>query len=111
MIHPGSSIYQLSSDYELVGLSMATEFFRVHGIWERKNIIINKLRSRKFNYVLHRYINSNNFPKKENDFKVLWPTVLWSIKHCNTVKRPNNMANTVYAIDSFICVSVQVKLE
>ena len=52
---------------------MATEFFRVHGICERKNIIINKLRSRKLKYLLNRYINSNNFPKKENDFKALWP--------------------------------------
>ena len=52
---------------------MATEFFMVHGISERKNIILRKLRSRILKYILHRYINSNNFTKKENDFKVLWP--------------------------------------
>ena len=50
---------------------MATEFFRVHGSSVRKNIILSKLRSRILKYILHRYINSNNFTKKENDFKVL----------------------------------------
>ena len=71
---------------------MATEFHRVHGISERNNIILSKLRSTILEYILHRYINSNNFTKKENDFKVLWPKIL--IKHCNTAKGANNLANT-----------------
>ena len=45
---------------------METEFF----ISERRNIILGKLRSRILKYIVHRYINSNNFTKKENNFKV-----------------------------------------
>ena len=52
---------------------MATEFFRWHGVSERKNIFLSKLRSRISQYILHRYINSNNFTKQGNDFKVQWP--------------------------------------
>ena len=73
---------------------MAMEFFMVHGISERKNIILRKLRSRILKYILPRYINSNIFTKKENDFKVLWPQN--SNKHCNTAKEPNNLASAVY---------------
>ena len=65
----------------------------VHGISERKNIILSKLRSRILKYILHRYINSNNFTKKENDFKYYGHKIL--IKHCNTAKEPNNLASAV----------------
>ena len=62
---------------------MATEFFMVHGISERKNINLSKLRSRILKYILYRYINSNNFTKKENDFKVLWPqNSNKTLQHC-----------------------------
>ena len=50
---------------------MATEFFRWRRIIERNNIILGKLRSRISQY--NRYINSNNFTKQENYFKVEWP--------------------------------------
>ena len=73
---------------------MATEFFMVHGISERKNIILSKLRSRILKYILHSYINSNNFTKKENDFKYYGHKIL--IKHCNTAKEPNNLASAVF---------------
>ena len=50
---------------------------------ERKNIILRKLRSRILKYILHRYINSNNFTKKENDFKVVWPQYSnKTLQHC-----------------------------
>ena len=72
------NFYQI---YELV--SMATEFFMVHGISERKYIILRKLRFRILKYILHRYINSNNFRKKENYFKVLWPqNSNKTLQHC-----------------------------
>ena len=63
---------------------MATKFLRVHGKGERRNIILSKLRSRILKYKVHRCINSNNFTKEENDFKVLYHKIL--IKHCNTAK-------------------------
>ena len=49
---------------------MATEFFRMHGISERKNIILNKLRYRILKYILHRYIIVTISQKKGNNFKV-----------------------------------------
>ena len=52
MFNQGSNIYQLSSIYAFV--SMVTEFFIWHGIGERKNIILNKLRSRISQYILHK---------------------------------------------------------
>ena len=52
---------------------MATEFFRVHGISEKKNIIVSKPKSRILKYILHKYINSDNFTKRKMIFKVLWP--------------------------------------
>ena len=62
---------------------MATEFFMVHGISERKNIILRKLRSRILKYILHRYINSNNFTKNGSDFKLLWPqNSNITLQHC-----------------------------
>ena len=62
---------------------MATEFFRVHRISERKYIILSKLRFRILKYILHKYIKSNNFTKKENDFKVLWPqNSNKTLQHC-----------------------------
>ena len=62
---------------------MATKFFRVHGISERKYIILSKLRFRILKYILHKYINSNNFTKKENNFKVLWPqNSNKTLQHC-----------------------------
>ena len=61
---------------------MTSEFFMVHGISERKNIVLSNLRSRILKYILHRYINSNNFTKKENDLKYYGHRIL--IKHCNT---------------------------
>ena len=72
---------------------MATEFFMVHGISERKNIILSKLRSRILKYILHSYINSNNFTNKENDLKYYGHKIL--IKHCNTAKQPYNLASAV----------------
>ena len=62
---------------------MATKFFRVHGISERKYIILSKFRFRILKYILRKYINSNNFTKKENDFKVLWPqNSNKTLQHC-----------------------------
>ena len=72
---------------------MATEFFMVHGISERKNIILRKLRSRILKYILHRYINSNNFKKRKMILKYYGHKIL--IKHCNTAKEPNNLASAV----------------
>ena len=38
---------------------MATEFFRVHDLSERKNIYLDKHTCKILKYILHRYINSN----------------------------------------------------
>ena len=58
---------------------MAMEFFMVHGISERKNIILRKLRSRILKYILHRYINSNIFTKKKMILKYYGHKILINI--------------------------------
>ena len=65
MFHP-VSVNNYHQMYELV--SMATEFFTVNNISERKNIILDKLRYKTLKYILHRDIYSNNFTKKGKRF-------------------------------------------
>ena len=55
---------------------MATEFFKVHDIYERRNIILNTL---KLMFNTGQYSGQNI-----------------GIKYCNTAKGPDNLANAVY---------------
>ena len=99
MFHPVSitNHYQI---YEHV--SMATEFFRVHNISERKNIILDKIRSKTLKYIFHRDIYIVTISqKKESDFNALWPQnsnktlqrglIIWSV--CNFCILLNHMTS------------------